>query len=77
MQRHLRSVHIIQMPSIRLWLQKNMGNKLPKRLGQDELDSIKIQLIDNTQITSDTVSVYINDSMILPERRLTAAQAVL
>lgn len=44
-------------------------------VGQDEKDSIKIELVDNAQIDNDVVSVYLNDSLVLHKLKLTAVPA--
>lgn len=41
-------------------------------VGVKEKDSIKIELLDNAQIDNDVVSVYLNDSLILHKKKLTA-----
>jgi hypothetical protein len=45
-------------------------------LNQDERDSIRIELVDNSQIDHDVVSVYLNDHPVLKKHKLTAAPAV-
>jgi len=46
-------------------------------VGQDEKDSIKIELVDNAQIDNDVVSVYLNDSLVLDNLKLTAVPATI
>ena len=43
----------------------------------EEKDSIKIELVDNAQIDSDVVSVYLNDDPVLPKYKLSGTPAVL
>lgn len=42
----------------------------------DERDSIRIEVVDNSQIDSDVISVYLNEDPVLQNHKLTAAPAV-
>jgi len=41
-------------------------------IAEEEKDSIKIELLDNAQIDNDVVSVYLDDSLVLHKKKLTA-----
>ena len=45
-------------------------------ISKEEMDSIRIELVDNAQIDNDVVSVYLNDESILRKHKLTAVPAV-
>jgi hypothetical protein len=46
-------------------------------IGIEERDSIKIELVDNSQIDNDVISVYLDDAPVLQKHKLTAEPAIL
>lgn len=79
---------LFRCPSSGVWLEKKIPKKkkpirdrnLDRKpeiqkmieISQDMRDSIKVELLDNSEVDNDVVSVYVDDSLALSKKTLTA-----